>query len=162
MIYQISAHFEHFVAYSTGRESIVLMGTNDITRDQPADIIPELQYKSIISVVLGDYHFAALTSDGKLYTWGRFSAGALGLGDPGQLEVGAPGGYKTQDQLDQVRIRRRRIEPPEVEVPSLVRFDHGEKTRKDKFCFAVAAAGWHTGALVLDPESDVCIQLLHQ
>lgn len=132
-----------------------MIGTNDISHDEPADILAELQYKSIISVVLGDYHFAALTSDGNLYTWGRFSSGALGLGDPTKLPVGAPGGYRTQDQLDRVLRDRRRIEVPEVEVPSLVRFDHGEKTRKEKFCFAVAAAGWHTGALVLDPDEEV-------
>ena len=51
-------------------------------------VIPELQYKSVISVVLGDYHYGALTSTGKLLTWGAYSNGALGLGDPKDIEPG--------------------------------------------------------------------------
>ena len=102
------------------------MGTNNIPHNEHATILKELQYQSIISIAIGDHHFAALKADGNLCTWGNFSSGALGLG-----------------------------ESDDVRVPSLVRFDHREKTRKDRFCFAVAAAGWHTGALVLDPDSEV-------
>ena len=118
-------------------------------------IIPELQNKSIISVVLGDYHFGALTSSGKLLTWGGYSNGALGLGDPGTLPVGSPGGFERRE--DQLRAQRSgHLTPPDVEVPSEVRFDHeltgGEKTKQ--YCLAVAASGWHTGALVIDLEED--------
>lgn len=109
------------MAYSTGAESIVLIGRNDISSQTPADLLPELQYKSVISVVLGDYHFAALTADGKLYTWGSYSDGALGLGNKGMREG-------------------------RVTSPTQVKFDDGEGS----FCFAVAAAGHHTGALLLD------------
>ncbi len=101
--------------------------------------------------MLGDYHNAALAANGKLYTWGAFSHGALGLGDPLRLPLNAPGGFKDRDQL--LRAQEREWgNPPAVEVPSEVRFDHGRKTRKDRFCFSVAAAGWHTGALVIDLE----------
>jgi len=48
-------------------------------------------------------------------------------------------------------------EPNPVLVPTEVRFDHGRKTPKDRFCFSVTAAGWHTGALVVDLE--VCVIL---
>jgi SCF-associated factor 1 len=37
-------------------------------------------------------------------------------------------------------------------VPTEVRFDHEEKKRKDMFCFAATAAGWHMGGLVIDLE----------
>lgn len=47
---------------------------------------------------------------------------------------------------------RRWVEPSKVDVPTEVRFDHGRKTKKDRFCFSVTAAGWHTGALVIDLE----------
>lgn len=112
-----------------------------------------MQNKSIISVGLGDYHKTALTADGKLYTWGAFSHGALGLGKPENLPVGAPGGYGTQRQLDRARAGAS-PQVPEVETPTEVNFDHGEE-KKERFCFAATAAGWHTGALVIDLNPEV-------
>ena len=47
-----------------------------------------------------------------------------------------------------------------VDRPAEVRFDHGEKRKRDRFVFAVTAAGWHTGALVIDLEPEVCGMLL--
>jgi len=35
----------------------------------------------VTAVAAGDYHSAALTVDGRLFTWGRGKYGALGLGD---------------------------------------------------------------------------------
>ena len=132
------------------------MGTYDIHHDEPANILKELQYQSIISVVLGDYHFAALKADGNLLTWGKYSSGALGLGNPIKLPIGALGAYRTHDQWDRARRSDYSNEvPDDVETTTPVRFDYKEKTKRDKFCFAVAASGWHTGALVLDPDSEV-------
>jgi len=154
-ITHISAHFEHFVAYSTGADSVVLRGTTNTQAEDQAEIIPALQYKSVISVVLGDYHSAALTADGKLYTWGAFSQGALGLGDPKDIEAGQAGGYATERDRNAARSGLRpHARVPNVTVPTEVRFDHGLKKRKDRFCFAVAAAGWHTAALVIDLDPD--------
>ncbi|KAG6821200.1 hypothetical protein H0H93_004020 [Arthromyces matolae] len=150
-ITHISANFNKFIAYSTGLSSVILIGDTDTTHESQPEIIPELQNKSIISVVLGDYHNAALTSTGKVFTWGAYSRGALGLGDPTDLPPGAAGGFETEAH----RIRAldgRIIEPPAVDTPREVRFDHGVKSPKDRFCFAIAAAGWHTGALVIDLE----------
>ncbi|KAH6915918.1 regulator of chromosome condensation 1/beta-lactamase-inhibitor protein II [Coprinopsis sp. MPI-PUGE-AT-0042] len=147
-ITHITGNFRQFVAYSTGSSSIVLIGSSETAVDSDPQIKPDLQNRSVISVVVGDYHNAALTSDGKLFTWGSFSAGALGLGDPGYLEPGQPGGYAPSPG------RRRMQEPAPVEVPTEVRFDHGRKNRKDRFCFGVTAAGWHTGALVIDLKID--------
>lgn len=70
---QISAHYETFVAYSTGSSSVVLMGNRESTGESQPTILPELQNKGVISVVLGDYHFGALTATGKLYTWGVYT-----------------------------------------------------------------------------------------
>ncbi|KAJ2934851.1 hypothetical protein H1R20_g2272, partial [Candolleomyces eurysporus] len=144
-ITHITASFRHFFAYSTGSSSLVLIGTNDTTPESKPEIKSELQNRSVIAVAVGDWHNAALTSDGKVLTWGEFSSGALGLGDPGKLELGTPGGYarSTGDQ-------RRRRTPPTVDTPAQVRFDHGVKQPRDRFAFAITAAGWHTGALVMD------------
>ena len=109
-----------------------------------------LQNRNVISVVLGDYHFGALTSTGKLLTWGDYSRGALGLGDPTEIDPGQPGGYRTEAQ------RRHALEwrtfPPAVTEPAEVRFDYEEHRPRKRFCFAATAAGWHMGALIIDLE----------
>ena len=117
---------------------MVLKGEQDTTPEMLPVIIPELQNRSIISVVHGYFHFGALTSSGKLLTWGSRFQGNLGLGDPGKLPVGSPG---TQHI---------------VKVPSEVRFDHGLKAegRVERYCFAVAAGSSHTAALVIDLAGD--------
>lgn len=143
---QISAHFQKFIAYSSGPASVVLMGLSNTTADDSPQIIPALQNRDVISVILGDYHNCALTADGELFTWGAYSRGALGLGDPTALPVGAPGGFATENAR-LVASERRSGTPPDVNIPSRVTFGKGKK-----FCFAACAAGWHTGALVIDLE----------
>ena len=111
------------------------------------DIIPELQNRSVISVVVGRDHFGALTSSGKLLTWGKYSRGALGLGDPSIADSsrGDTGGERVYT-------------PPEVEVPTEVRFHRHERLkgegRVERYCFAVAACATHTAALVVDLAED--------
>jgi SCF-associated factor 1 len=91
------------------------VNTND--ESQPK-IIPELQNRSVISIVLGDYHHGALTADGQLLTWGKYSHGALGLGVPTELPLSAPGGYSAEAQLYQSRRSQWGvIEPPSVASP---------------------------------------------
>ena len=133
------------MAYSTGSSSIVLLGDTATSAATQPKIIPELQHKSVISFNIGDYHNAALTAEGKLFTWGNYSSGALGLGDPTHLEPGAPGSCFVDHQ------RRYRGTLPAVKQPTEVRFDHEGSVNKG-FCFAATAAGWHTGALVIDLE----------
>ncbi|KAJ3976445.1 regulator of chromosome condensation 1/beta-lactamase-inhibitor protein II [Lentinula raphanica] len=149
-ITHVSAHFRSFIAYS---ESVVLIGNTETKADTPPKIIPGLQNKSVISVVLGDYHFAAVTATGKLLTWGHYSDGALGLGDPGSLPPGSPGGFSTEAMRIQA-LETNRGTPPDVEVPTEVRFDSHRKKPKDRFCVSAAASGWHTGALVIDLEDN--------
>ncbi|KAK0501399.1 regulator of chromosome condensation 1/beta-lactamase-inhibitor protein II [Armillaria luteobubalina] len=152
-ITHISAHFMRFIAYSTGSSSIVLMGDIDTTPDSEPQIIPALQNESVISVVLGDYHQAAVTAAGKLSSWGAYSNGALGLGDPCQLEPGCPGAFQTENER-LMALDRGRGTPAAVQVPTEVRFDHNRKKPKDRFCLSAAASGWHSGALVIDLEEN--------
>ncbi|KAF5327877.1 hypothetical protein D9619_003928 [Psilocybe cf. subviscida] len=147
-ITHISANFERFVAYSTGASSVVLIGDVGTTVHSQPKIIPELQYRSVISVVLGDYHSAAVTADGRLLSWGSFSKGALGLGHPSFLKPGTAGGFSTE------RDSRMRREPPAVTVPTEVRFDNQIGSARKWYCISATAAGWHTGALVVDLESE--------
>ncbi|EIW58164.1 RCC1/BLIP-II [Trametes versicolor FP-101664 SS1] len=153
-INHISGSFQTFFAYSTGPSSVVLMGkaTDSSPQTTMPTIIPELQDRAVISVVLGDYHYGALTGTGQLLTWGAFSKGALGLGDPTRIAVGEPGGYADNDELRTSVNSRFGImrPPPDVRVPTEVRFDHGQRRKREKYCFGAAALGWHTGALVID------------
>ncbi|KAH9004512.1 RCC1/BLIP-II [Lactarius hatsudake] len=149
-ITHITAHFETFVAYSTGSSSVILMGDGDSRGNTLPKILPGLQNRSVISTVLGDYHSGALTIDGQLLSWGQYSHGALGLGMPTELPVGAPGGYETEAHLMQSRTSQwGPLEPPRVESPSPVHFNHGPNPGGRRFCFAATAAGWHMGALVI-------------
>lgn len=126
------------------------MGTAETGAASLPNVIPELQNKSVISVVLGDYHYGALTSSGSLYTWGQYSQGALGLGDPTKLAAGSPGGFRTEQQRLHA-AERHWGSPPDVTVPTEVNFNHNMKNSTvRRFCFSVAAAGWHMGALVVD------------
>ena len=172
---QISAHFRTFVVYSSGPESIVLLKqieTEDVGDPTPVltgnaplkpAVYPSLQYRSVISVVLGDYHYGALTSDGTLLTWGAFSKGAIGIGDPVDIEPGQPGGFNTREERLAVMDARAHMPfTPYVQEPTAVRFDHMLKSKgKKKFVFAATAAGWHSGALVIDLEVRVSLCLLH-
>ena len=110
-------------------------------------IIPELQNRSVISVVAGEDHFGALTSSGELLTWGKYSKGALGLEGP---SIG--------ESLRDYTEREGAYIPPEVTVPTEVRFDHHEQFKGEgtvkRYCFAVAACENHTAALVIDLSGD--------
>ena len=125
---------------------MVLRGKRDITPGGFPTIIPELQNRSITSVVSGYSHFGALTSSGKFLTWGMYSNGALGLGDPAKLPVGSPGGYTTEEQ----RVEAHFV-PPDVTVPTEVRFDHGLEAdgRVKRYCLAAAAYRRSTAAFVV-------------
>ena len=110
-------------------------------------VIPELQNRSVISVVVGSGHFGALTSSGKLLTWGEYSRGALGLEDPSI--AGSLRGHTKGEEGAYI--------PPEVTVPTEVRFDHRERFKGGgvkKYCFSVAACNNHTAALVVDVAAD--------
>ena len=111
-------------------------------------VIPELQNRSVISVVVGRDHFGALTSSGKLLTWGKYSRGALGLEDPPDIA----------ESLGRHTDGERAYTPSEVIVPTEVRFDHHERLKGEgtvkRFCFAVAACANHTAALVVDLAGD--------
>ena len=127
---QISAHFRSFAAYSTGRRSVVILGSvldGGRGRGGPVQqpvIVPELQDRGVTSVVLGDWHYGAVTADGQLLTWGAHGNGALG--------------YPRKEH--------------KVAVPTEVGFSYGEWWPRARFCIAATAAGWQTGALVVDLE----------
>ena len=130
---------------------MVLGGDQFITPDRLPTIIPELQNGSIISVIGSVYHSGALTSSGKLLTWGEYYEGTLGLGDAMKLPAGSPGGYAKEEDRG-----KHYSYIPRVKVPTEVRFDHGLKAegRVKRYCFAAAAGYCSTAALVVDLVED--------
>lgn len=129
-INHITAQHETIVAYSTPSDSsatsaVLVARLENFTPDTPHTLLPvslpALDGKAVIQVVAGDWHYAALTAQGELYTWGEGGRGQLGLG-----EVGLARGQAT---------------PLRVQFPK-----DGER---EAFVFAITAAGMHTGALVL-------------
>ena len=125
----VTAQFQTFTVYSS---SSVLIGHCQVPEGIPQGfarkiepvVIPELQDAGIIRVACGDYHNVALNSSGEVFTWGGSSQGALGL-DSGDSAVSQP---------------------------RKVTFGKGDEgpASKEPFVFAIAAGGWHSGALVLD------------
>jgi SCF-associated factor 1 len=85
----ISAQFKSFAAYAPDAGSneksdphnvgIVILGNKD-QLSQPI-IVADLQGIGVIKVSHGDYHSGALTSDGRVLSWGKQSNGALGTWD---------------------------------------------------------------------------------
>lgn len=115
----------------------------------------------VISVVIGDYHYIALTARGSLYSWGRYCCGALGLGDPRVLEVGSPGGFPSSWEREGALAGLPSLpaDSQEVEVPTEIRWDwQADELRgpqRKRLCFGVGAGGWHAGALVLEVDKDI-------
>ena len=163
LLSQISANRENFAAYSLTADSVVLLGhARAQTYDQPL-VLPALQNKAVIAVAVGDFHHVALTAAGKVFTWGTYMKGCLGLGDPDKLKPGEPGAFAAETGARRADVRwstRGRIRHrwggrvPAVNVPSEVHFDwdarRAERMGEGRFCISITAAGWHSGALVAD------------
>ncbi|CAK7897091.1 SCF-associated factor 1 [[Candida] anglica] len=107
-------------------DSMVLIGHRGLfDSESEPEIIPELQKRNIRHVVMGDYHYLALTDEGDLLAWGRESqrCGCLGVGPLGTDEV--------------------------VSVPRLV-----EPPRPNGRWLAVTAAGWHSGGIFIEVDEN--------
>lgn len=76
---QIVAQHLQFYAFTSHENTIVLRGNKTTNPSTAPDIIPQLSYKGVKSISIGDYHCIALTVYGKVYTWGRNLEGSLGF-----------------------------------------------------------------------------------
>ncbi|KAI8353286.1 regulator of chromosome condensation 1/beta-lactamase-inhibitor protein II [Choanephora cucurbitarum] len=84
----ITGSFHNFAVYTKDR---VMLGTIDAQKETEPDCPEELVDQDICKVSFGDYHMGAITSKGKLLTWGQYSGGALGHGkDPSQQQLERP------------------------------------------------------------------------
>ncbi|KAG0747243.1 hypothetical protein G6F57_005993 [Rhizopus arrhizus] len=74
----ITGAFQSFAVYTD--EGEVLLGDIHATEDTEPRRLSGLDHQQVVKVSFGDYHYGALTSKGKLMTWGQYSSGALGQG----------------------------------------------------------------------------------
>ena len=150
-------------SYSTSRPSrvnhgrltpaVVSSGNTEWGNNLHPDPLVELQGKDVIQVALGDYHNLALSARGEVYAWGQGDEGQLGLGQEGVRgpTVNVPKRVSfllrptSADGYDEAEDRelRRQVEGRDDEAEG----DEGKD--EEPFVFAIAAAGWHSGALVL-------------
>jgi SCF-associated factor 1 len=132
----LSGSFDHFGLFNTAGE--VLIGNHQTDADTAPEVIPGLQHKGIIALSWGDWHALALCEDGSILSWGRElnANGCLGLG------------YKNIDEARGMglHVNRGEVLTPIGETRRVPGFGGVE----EKFAFCVAAAGWHSAALVAD------------
>ncbi|TXT15698.1 hypothetical protein VHUM_00201 [Vanrija humicola] len=133
-INHITVQYRTIVSYSTPSDAsatsaVLVAGVETLDPASTSTLrpfdLPALDGKVVIQVVAGDWHYAALTAQGELFTWGANTEGQLGLGAAAQAGHGVP----VQET------------PTQVQFPK-----DGER---DPFVFAITAAGMHTGALLL-------------
>ncbi|GAO50008.1 RCC1/BLIP-II protein [Saitoella complicata NRRL Y-17804] len=132
----LSGNFNSFAVFNTATGA-VLLGSKDTSTTPDSEPLtpPELQSRGVISVAWGDYHALACCEDGTLLSWGKESqsCGCLGLGP--HLEVREKNLEGYQQDADGIKMTKATT----VDMPGKV--------------FAVAAGGWHSGALcVMDDE----------
>ena len=161
----ISGSFVKFAVFN--KDGLVYIGTKDLVMGalaaakagkSPIDseelvrpiVMPSLQKRGIVAIAFGDYHSLALTSQGKVLSWGTESrnCGCLGLG-PKELAMTRGVDYNFADG--------RLSEPTEIPFPVHPRNNmasEGSSNEEHTFVFNIAAAGWHSGALALEPQRE--------
>lgn len=132
----LSGSFDHFGLFNTAGD--VLVGDSRTEADTPPDTMQGLQHRGIIGLSWGDWHGLALCEDGSILSWGRElnANGCLGLGYTNIQEAMEMG----------LQFNRGEVLTPMGETRKVPGFGGQE----DKFAFCVAAAGWHSAALVAD------------
>ncbi|KAI7903732.1 regulator of chromosome condensation 1/beta-lactamase-inhibitor protein II [Cokeromyces recurvatus] len=73
----ITGAFNNFAVYTKDQ---VMLGNIHATKETIPNQLKELENQQVCKVSFGDYHYGAITNQGKLFTWGKYSSGALGHG----------------------------------------------------------------------------------
>ena len=77
------------------------LGEEIMERKRPA-IVPSIADRSVVQVVCGGMHTVALTTDGKVYSWGCNDEGALGRRTSGMHQESVPGLVSFPEHVVQV------------------------------------------------------------
>ena len=130
----LSGSFYHFGLFNTAGE--VLIGNVSTKPNSPPITPAGLQHRGVIGLSWGDWHALALCDDGSILSWGKElrANGCLGMG------------YRDTEEARSMGLTIERNEVSSVEPRKITGFGGIE----DKFAFCVAAAGWHSAALVAD------------
>lgn len=136
---KITGCYNNFSVFTN--DGMVLLGKKVSTEEEseePPIIIPQLQKNHIIHVVMGDYHYMALTDEGDLYSWGTESSrcGCLGLGAKDQ--------FISQNSSNSVVTDLGPGKGMLVHNPSLVK----SPSANGKW-LAITASGWNSGGIFI-------------
>ncbi|AET40657.1 SCF ubiquitin ligase complex subunit SAF1 Ecym_6277 [Eremothecium cymbalariae DBVPG len=135
-IYKIEASYMTLALFTEQSTYTVTVSNGEVVHRSLTKINLAAGQK-FITFSAGDYHNIALTDQGELYSWGLESdlCGCLGLGDAEEAtEVQRVAVYETARSI-------RALQPVKVELPP------------DSICVAIAAGGWHSGALMLKKDA---------
>lgn len=127
---RLNCTYQSFVTF-TDDDHVLTGSLNHLDR---VEAIPCLQYQQIKLVAIGDYHYLALTTDGKCLAWGvqLQSNGALGLGPDAEMLAAHPEDARREGR--DIRVTK----PLEVSPPNTV---------GDGVWVQIAASGWHLGGI---------------
>lgn len=128
---RINSTYRNFVLFTDG-DQVLLGNLNNL---DAVDLQQELQNRQIKLVVMGDYHYLALTGDGKCLAWGLElqNCGCLGLGFAEPLVTNHP------QQVSRENGRALLVKAPlEVPPPDGLRA-----------WVQLAASGWQSGGIVV-------------
>lgn len=130
----LSGSYLHFGLFNTAGD--VLIGNNNTQASSPPLMPTGLQHRGVIGISWGDWHALALCEDGSVLSWGKEFRlnGCLGMG------------YRDAEEARNMGLTIVGNEVSSVEPRKIAGFGGME----DKFAFCVAAAGWHSAALVAD------------
>lgn len=77
---QCTGHCQRCSAFGHPQISLFCTGQGNLSSCNVPRPIPSLDPLGIVQIACGESHSAALSIDGRLFTWGRGKYGALGLG----------------------------------------------------------------------------------
>ncbi|EGW30594.1 uncharacterized protein SPAPADRAFT_157841 [Spathaspora passalidarum NRRL Y-27907] len=136
---KLNSCYTNFVVFTNHDQVLVGSRKHLVYENEDGDekgakpkIIPELQGQNIKKLVIGDYHYLALTNDGDILSWGRESGrcGCLGLGDTESVANEHP--------------ESARVDGTALEVTKPLRVKNPPYPGK---WVALTASGWHSGGI---------------
>lgn len=69
----------HLYTMGSNEKGKLGLGDTDLTQVAVPSLVPTLSEKEVIAVSCGKSHTAAILRSGKVYTWGEYQYGALGV-----------------------------------------------------------------------------------
>ncbi|CAD8165666.1 unnamed protein product [Paramecium pentaurelia] len=90
--------------YTWGRSKFGLLGNGQVENINVPTLVECLKHLDFKYVACGNYHMAAITNDGQLYTWGNFDHGKLGHSFDNSVKLPSREKYEYQKNLGSAKL----------------------------------------------------------